>query len=155
MSNGSHGMDSLVARDEYPEETRSVCSISNHMEQLGRDNSMGDRTVIGAATEVVPDAEVSANTTGTSSTLDARIQALSDMNAEERCSQLNQDAVAQNSGDVPMDTDFLNCSDEDETTPNADPELHALLTEANARTGGAVDPEMPDLEGSEIDFETK
>ena len=163
ISDRSHVMDAQVPRDEFPEETRSVCSISNHMEQLGRDNSMNNHTM-GTGSEIAePEATVSANTSGTNSSLDARIQALSDMNAEERCSQLNQDAIAGPSSEVPMDADFLNCSDDDETAVNQDLELQTLLNEAQDRAQDRAviveelgpDADMPELEGSEIDFETK
>ena len=145
----------FVAREEFPEETRSVCSIANHMEHLGRDSSDHEKTVLAETGGTVPETSDSANNTSTSSSLDTRIQALSDMNAEERCTQLNQDAIAAASKDVPMEADFLNCSDDDDCGPANDTELQGLLHEANARAAAVEDSEMPDLEGSEIDFEAQ
>ena len=157
LSGSTHaGVDALVARDEFPEETRSVCSISNHMAQLGRDSAAESRTILVGNDSIAPDNDVSANNTGSSSTLDARIQALSDMTAEERCNQLNQDAITVAPSETPMEAEFLNCTDDEDSAPAQDHELQTLLQEATARNvvvENLGDSEMPELEGSEIDFE--
>lgn len=130
--------------DEFPEETRSVCSIAHHMENLGRtDDDVGAVVVPTTGTMIEHDA--SHNQTSTSSSLDARIQALSEMQPEERCAQLNQDAIQPQAQPVPMDADYMD-GIEEEATPRA----QVAVNETDVTT---VDADMPDLEGSDADFE--
>ena len=133
----------VTNNEEYPEETRSVVSISNHMEQLGRDTADSDQTIVAPVNTSLSIGE-NANTTGTSSTLDARIAALSDMHAEDRIAQLAQDAVANVPAEVPMEAEFLNDTDEEATTENVN-------TGVTTTTVHGDDSEMPDLEGSDED----
>ena len=128
----------MVGQD-FPDETRSVCSISNHMARLGQDVASPGETIPATRGDHEPkdvslasdpaapsvDNDVSPNiSTNAPSSLDARISTLSEMKAEDRCAQLVQDAQA-NTSDVAMEAEFLDYNDD---------------------SPGQGDTEMPELE---------
>ena len=140
---------------DYPDETRSVVSISNHMERLGHEVSeipqSRDDPVAGAVIEQNNSLNETANQSGTSadsqgtaftakgSSLDARIASLSEMGDAERCAELAQPVQVEQVQDIPMDTEF-----------NYDTEEELGGDDTNTTAGPASD--MPDLEGSDGDL---
>ena len=137
------------------DETRSVVSISNHMERLGHDSSeiplvRDDSSAPISAphddsmVEVANQSGTSTGSQGTAmsskaSTLDARIASLSEMNDADRCAELAQPVQVEQVQDVPMDADF-----------NYDTEEELVEDDSNTAPNGTSD--MPDLEGSDGDL---